>query len=240
MSFAGKTYWLIGASEGLGEALSRLLSAQGAHLVLSARNHGKLALLAAQLPNAKAVKVDVTSADSMIVAKQSAGTVDGMVYIAGAYDPMRADQWNSERVMKMFDVNLLGAVRALGEVVPEMVARNTGHLVLIGSLASYRGLPGAIGYGASKAGLMHLGENLYTDLRTTDIKVQVINPGFIETRLTSKNDFKMPQIMSAENAAKRTLKLMKSKRFAGAFPTPFKWIFILGKLLPYKVFSRMF
>ena len=112
----------------------------------------------------------------MIVAKQSAGTVDGMVYIAGAYDPMRADQWNSERVMKMFDVNLLGAVRALGEVVPEMVARNTGHLVLIGSLASYRGLPGAIGYGASKAGLMHLGENLYTDLRTTDIKVQVINP----------------------------------------------------------------
>ena len=94
-----------------------------------------------------------------------------------------------------------------------MVKAGKGHVVLTGSLAGYRGLPSSIGYGASKAGIMHLAEGIYADLRKTNIKVQLINPGFIETRLTKKNKFKMPFIMSADRASKIFFHFMSTAKF---------------------------
>lgn len=134
----------------------------------------------------------------------------------------------------------MGAIRALGHVVPTMAARGTGHIVLIGSLSGHRGLPGAIGYGASKAALMHLGENLQADLRHTDLRVQVINPGFIRTRLTDKNDFDMAQIMEPKDAAAHVLRAMKTRRFETNFPRPFSWLFLIGRLVPRRWFLRLF
>lgn len=238
--FSGKTYWLIGASEGLGRAMAEEMAAAGARLILSARSAPELEALAARLPGAQSLVLDVTDPRSMDNAASRLDRIDGMVYIAGTYTPMRAQQWDTDKVMQMFDVNLGGAVRALGLVLPEMNARNSGHIVLIGSLAGYQGLPGAIGYGASKAALMHLGQNLYCDLQDTDIRVQVINPGYIETRLTEQNRFAMPQIMSPEEAARRTLRIMQGRRFMAAYPAPFKWLFTLGRFVPYTLYARLF
>ena len=231
-AFRGKTYWLIGASEGLGRALAKHLHAEGAGLILSARNEARLTSLQAELPGATVLALDVTDGDSVRRAVQAAGEVHGVIYNAGAYDPMPATEWDSDAALRMADVNFTGAMRVLGAVVPGMVARGRGDISLIGSLAGYRGLPAAIGYGASKAALVSLAETMRFDLRDTGVVVRLVNPGFIKTRLTRKNSFRMPMLMTPEDAAQRVLKAMTKRRFRSDFPAPFSWVIRLLAILP--------
>jgi short-subunit dehydrogenase len=128
----------------------------------------------------------------------------------------------------------------MAAVLPTMVARDAGHIVITGSLSGFRGLPGALGYAASKAGVMVLAESLYADLRGSGIKVQLGNPGFIRTRLTDKNDFKMPFLMEPDQAAAHMMKLMRSTRFKSSFPTLFSWLFRGSQLLSDWAYYRIF
>lgn len=236
----GKKYWIVGASEGLGRALAIALDKAGAELILSARNKPRLQELADRLSHARIVGIDVTDAGSVEHAVGQVGQCDGVIYSVGMYEPVSAQIWDAQAVEAMCDVNFVGAVRLLGRLVPKFVAQDSGHIVIIGSLAGFRGLPGAIGYGASKSGLMHFAQTLQADLYHTGVKVQLINPGFVQTRLTQKNDFAMPQIMTPEDAASRVVKAMLSDRFQTNFPAPFSWLFTLGRFLPESVFQRLF
>jgi short-subunit dehydrogenase len=233
-------YWLIGASEGLGRALAEAMSAEGYDLVLSARNADRLESLAASLLGpSRTVPLDVTDADACTAAAQAAGPVDGLVYLAGVYWPMRAQEYDGAQAAAICDTNLTGAARVLGPVLPDMVARGSGHIVFVGSLAGYRGLPGAVGYAAAKAGIMGLAESLHADLRGTGIKVQLANPGFIRTRLTDKNDFSMPFLMESDVAARHVLSHMETGGFSRSFPRPFSWLFRLAQFLPDALYYRL-
>lgn len=239
--WAGKRYWLVGASEGLGRALAHVMSRAGVDLVLSARDRGRLEELAAELPGrAEVVPMDVTDAAAVTRAADKVGEVDGVVYLAGVYWPMAAQDWDAARVVTMLEINLTGAARVLGAAVPGMVARDRGHIVLTGSLAGFRGLPGAIGYGASKAGLMALAESMQADLRRSGVQVQVANPGFIRTRLTDQNDFAMPFLMEPEAAAQAMFDHMGTDRFKASFPTLFSLVFRLSQFLPDAIYYRLF
>lgn len=237
---AGQIWWIVGASEGLGRELALSLARGGAKVTVSARNLERLQAVAAQSDRITPVAVDVTDAASVQAACDRVGVPDGILYCAGAYAPMGARAWQPELSVAIAEVNFIGALRVLGHVVPAMAARGAGQVVLIGSLAGFRGLPDAIGYGASKAALMHLAENLRADLRGTGVRVQVINPGFIRTRLTAQNDFAMPQIMPPDAAARHVLAAMQSGRFSTSFPAPFAWLFRLGRYLPLGLFQRLF
>lgn len=240
MIWQGRRYWLIGASEGLGRALATELSQAGVELILSARSAERLESLAASLPGpARVVAVDVADAGSVRAAAEAAGPVDGLVWLAGVYWPMRAQDWNEGQVEAMLDINLTGAARVLGQVLPVMLARGAGHVVLTGSLSGFRGLPGAIGYGASKAGLMSLAQSLRADLCGTGLRVQLVNPGFIRTRLTARNDFAMPAIMEPADAARRMRRHMETPRFALSFPAPFSWLFRAAPMLPDWLWRRL-
>lgn len=241
-ALAGKTYWLVGASEGLGAALARAMSAEGARLILSARGQERLKALAADLPGpARVLPMDVRDDASVARAAAQAGEIDGLVWLAGVYWPMPATQWNAQQAVAMADVNFTGAIRVLGHVVPGMVARDAGHIVLTGSLSGFRGLPGAIGYGASKAGVMALAESMHADLWRTGVRVQLANPGFIRTRLTEKNTFRMPFIMTPEAAAAEMIALMRNTRvFVRHFPWAFSLVFRLSRLLPGWAWDRLF
>ncbi|MEQ9695893.1 SDR family NAD(P)-dependent oxidoreductase [Shimia sp. SDUM112013] len=230
--FAGKTYWIVGASEGLGRELAQQLSDEGAALILSARNRDRLERLAKELPKARAVPMDVTDMESVHNALAEAGEIDGLVYNAGAYDPMKATAWDSEVALKMLEVNFTGAMRVLGAVVPGLVEKGQGDITLIGSLAGYRGLPASVGYSASKSALISLAETMRFDLKGTGVVVRVVNPGFIKTRLTEKNEFKMPMLMTPEAAATRVRKAMEKRRFRTDFPAPFSWVIRTIDLLP--------
>lgn len=238
---SGKTYWIVGASEGLGRALAQKLSKAGCNLVLSARSEDSLKALADSLQGqARIVPCDVSDRDSVVAAAQQAGAVDGLVFLAGVYWPFSARDWNAEQAEAMFDVNLTGAARVLGQVVPGMVERGAGHVVITGSLSGYRGLPGSIGYSSSKAGLMHLAESMHADLRGSGVDVQLANPGFIRTRLTDKNDFTMPFLMEPEQAAEEMMQLMRSNTFQRAFPRLFSLVFRGGNFLPDWLYYRIF
>ena len=241
MDLTGRTYWLIGASEGLGRALAHELDQLGVNLVLSARSEDRLKSLSDELrQDARVVTVDVTQATSVQEAVDAAGEIDGLVYLAGDYDPMTAQEWDAEKAEIISDVNFMGAVRVCGRALPGILKRGNGHVVLIGSLAGYRGLPGAIGYGASKAGLIHLGETMQADLWHTDTRVQVLNPGFIKTRLTDKNEFRMPFLLDPDEAARIVCKLMHKPGFKYDFPYIFSLFFRFGRFLPQGLYQRIF
>lgn len=237
----GKRYWLVGASDGLGRALARQMSAAGADLVLSARNASALAELAAALPgHCDVVPLDVTDAEAVATAAAEIGPVDGMVYLAATYWPMPATDWDTGRAITMTGTNYTGALHLVGAVLPGFLERDTGHVVLTSSLSAYRGLPGAIGYGASKAAVMSLAESLHLDLARTGVQVQLVNPGFIRTRLTDKNTFRMPFLMEADDAAARMLRHMGTRRFAANFPWLFSTLFRVSRFLPDALYLRLF
>ena len=239
--FRGKRYWLVGASEGLGRALAERLSAAGAEVILSARSADRLAEVAATLAGPSVtLPVDVADTASVRRAADAAGQIDGVVFLAGLYWPMAAQVWNADQVETMCDVNFTGCARVIGAALPAMVARGTGHVVITGSLSGFRGLPGAIGYGASKAGVMALAESMQADLRGSGIVVQVANPGFIRTRLTDKNSFTMPFLMEPAEAADHMFRHMQTDRFKVSFPTVFSWLFRLSQFLPDWAYYRIF
>ena len=229
MNWQGKRYWLIGASEGLGRALALELAAQGAEVIASARSAQRLAELAEQA-NIRSLPVDITDREAVQQAVQSLPDIDGCIYCAGAYEPLAAAQWDAATIAQMVAVNFTGALHVVEAVLPRLQAQ--GHLAFIGSLAGLRGLPRAQGYGTSKAALMHLAQSLRADLDPRQTRVQLINPGFIRTRLTDKNDFKMPSILTPEAAARLTRKALERRRFRSDFPRAFALLFTLLGGLP--------
>lgn len=239
--FANKRYWLVGASDGLGAALAHQLSRSGAQLVLSARSEDKLMRLAEELPGRATVQtIDVSDNESVKAAHKAVGEVDGIVFLAGAYWPFSAREWNAEQANTMADVNFTGLMRVMGQIVPDFVARDSGHIVITSSLTGFRGLPGSIGYTASKAGTMSLAECMHADLRKTGVDVQVVNPGFIRTQLTDKNDFHMPFLMEPEEAAQQVIDHMRTDIFKKSFPWAFSLVFRLSQFLPDWLYFRIF
>lgn len=240
-TWTGKRYWIVGASAGLGREVARQISQMGAEVVLSARSEDDLKALAAELPGkAEVVAMDISDDESVAKAAEAAGDIDGMVFLAGVYWSFGSREWEPEHAVKMIDINFTGAVRVLGHVVPKMVERDAGHIVLTGSLSGFRGLPKAIGYGASKAGLMSLAESMRADLWQTGVLVQMINPGFVKTRLTDKNDYKMPFIMEPEYAAREFVEHMGTDHFKKNYPTLFSSAIRFTQFLPDWLYFRLF
>ena len=240
----GKRFWLIGASAGIGHRLALSLAEEGASLVVSARDEAALAQLLVEIKNAhgvaEAIPLDVSCRESVSEAFSRVGHIDGVIYCAGAYEPMSARQPDLDALETIVEVNLIGVLRVLAHCVPTLCEQNAGHVVLVGSISGYRGLPNAWGYGATKAAMIHLAENLRCDLLGTDIRVQVCNPGFVATRLTDKNAFDMPFIMSPEAAARRIVNGMKRKhRFEIAFPWAMVTLLKCLATLPYFFFFRL-
>lgn len=240
-NWTGKRYWLVGASDGLGAALAQAINRAGAEVIVSARSEDKLKALVSEMPGKASYQtVDVSDDESVKAAAAAIGEIDGIVYMAAVYWPFGSQDWNPDQATAMTDINYTGLVRVLGQVVPQMVARDSGHIVITGSLTAFRGLPGTIGYTASKAAALSLAECMYADLRKTGVTVQISNPGFIKTQLTAKNDFNMPFIMTPEEAARHMFEQMNGDRFKKSFPTFFSLLFRGSQFLPDWLYYRIF
>lgn len=241
IALTGKRYWLVGAGDGLGKALAHCMSRAGIEVIVSARSEDKLAALVEELPGKASYQcVDIADDNSVKAAAEAIGDIDGVVLLAGVYWPFGAREWDADQAVAMADVNFTGFMRVLGQVVPQFVNRDAGHIVITSSLTGFRGLPGSIGYTASKAATMSLAECMYADLRKTGVRVQVANPGFIRTQLTDKNNFGMPFIMEPDDAAREMFELMLSDRFKKSFPTLFSLLFRGSQFLPDWLYFRIF
>ncbi|KPQ16898.1 MAG: putative short-chain dehydrogenase [Rhodobacteraceae bacterium HLUCCO18] len=239
--WSGKRYWLVGASEGLGRALAHKLSRAGVEVIVSARSEDRLKEVVAELPGrASYVTVDISDSESVAAAVEEVGEIDGLVFLAGLATLLKAQDWDTDRVEQMFDVNLTGAARVIGRVIRPMVDRDAGHIVMIGSLSAYRGLPESIGYSASKAGLMALAESMHGDLRDTGVTVQLANPGYIDTRMQDDNPHSKPFMMSPETAAREVFDQMSGDSFHKAFPFGFSLLFRFSRFLPTGLYEWIF
>jgi NAD(P)-dependent dehydrogenase (short-subunit alcohol dehydrogenase family) len=230
----GKRVWLVGASAGIGAALAQALSQQGARLALSARNQDKLAALG--IPDACLASCDTTDSDSLKGALEKAlsslGGVDLVIYLAGNYVPMRADDFDVAVAEAVVAVNFTGAMRLAAAVIPQLSPG--GGIAFVASVAGYRGLPKALCYGPGKAALIHFAECLHLDLAPKGVGVWVINPGFVATRLTAQNDFDMPALQTPEKAAQAMIDGFADGRFEIHFPKRFtRWLKFFA-ILPYR------
>ena len=228
-----KNIWITGASSGLGEALAVELATEGANLYLTARSKDKLELVNNSLQNPGYVMpCDVTDdyqlTQTINRVITQASQIDVAVLNAGTYLPTPLAELNSDDARALFEVNFFSIVRAIELLAPHMTARRSGHIVVVGSVAGDIGLPYAAIYSASKSALNRLCESLQPELAEFGVAISVVNPGFIKTPLTDKNDFPMPFLISAEEAARGILKGIADRRFE--IRVPFMMGFMMRRL----------
>ena len=242
-SYTDEIIWIIGASSGIGAALAKELAVRGAKLALSARRKDTLDAIKATLGiDHKSFALDVTDPEMVMRTAQAIraayGRIDRVIFLAAAYTPMKLTGLDLAVTKQILDVNMLGAFHVIHAIVPIFKEQKAGQIALCGSVAGYTGLPGGQPYSATKAGIINLAESLRAELPET-IDVKLISPGFVKSELTDKNDFKMPAIISADQAAARIADGLLKSAFEVHFPKRFTCWLKLLTLLPYGVALRI-
>ena len=202
----GKVVVITGASSGLGEATARLLSSQGASVVLGARRVDRLKSLADELTQkggkALAVATDVTNSDqvkSLVAASvQKFGRIDVMINNAGLMplsllERFKIDDWN-----RMIDVNIKGVLYGIAAALPHMKKQKSGHIINVSSVAGHEVRPGSVVYSATKHAVRVISEGLRQEVKPYNIRTTVISPGAVATELP--NSITEPDV--AENTQK--------------------------------------
>ena len=241
-SFSKKRIWVIGASSGIGEACARALITSGAKVALSSRRIERLNQIAAAASanQTLVLPLDVTNEGKFQETYQTIldtwGGIDLLLFVSGVYTPQRADDFDIRIAEQTIVANLLGPMRAVALVLPEMLKAHAGHIAIVGSVAGYSGLPKALAYGPSKAAIINFCENLYYDLLPTGVSVHMISPGFVATEATAQNDFEMPALISAEEAATEILSGIQNGEFDIHFPKRFSRFLKFLRILPYPLY----
>ena len=234
----GRRVWLVGASTGIGAALAALLLERGASVALSSRSRDALDALAAGQANALVLPADVTDAGALAAAHAQIlaawGGVDLALFNAGTHSPVRAWELDLARAKTLIDTNLTGVLNGLAAALPDMLAQKSGAVAVVASVAGYSGLPTSLIYGATKAALINLAETLYLDLAPKGLGVHLICPGFVETPLTAKNQFSMPALIPAAEAAREIVAGLARGEFEIHFPKRFTRVVKFLRLLPYR------
>lgn len=238
-----KIAWVTGASSGIGLATAKKLMADGWYVAISARSEDTLKKIEAENEYIFAYPADITKADviekTIKKIEKDLGPIDMAVLSAGTYFRDGLDDFSAQTFKKQYEVNVFGTMNCVEPLLNLFKKRKKGHLAMIASVAGYRGLPHALSYGSSKAALNNFAESLATHCIGTDIKIQIVNPGFIDTPLTKKNKFPMPMLMNVDEAAEKLVQGLKSNKFEITFPWLFAFILKVIGLLPDKLYIRL-
>ena len=239
-----QTLWIIGGSSGIGLSLVALCLKKGHRVIASApntQNSKELNDLKGEyLGSLHLVDIDATQTQSVKEATQRAwsiyGGIDVALYNAGIYEKMGVDALSFKSVSAICEVNYLGAVRFLTQIVPLFKKQGRGHIAFNVSISSYFGLPFGGAYSAPKAALLNFCESIKPELMRENIHLQVINHGFVKTRLTQKNDFYMPQLLEPDEAAQRIYEgLQRPQKFEIKFPWLLTRLIGVLRVLPYNL-----
>lgn len=245
-SWQGLRIWIVGASSGIGAALAKALATQGAALVLSARRLAPMQALG--IEGASLIPLDVCDQRQLASACEQVldgGNVDLVIWMAGIYQPVKSTNYRLNEVLAITQTNYLSLLYALDHLLPYFLQRSkrvpkpVSGLVIVSSVAGYRGLPKALAYGPSKAALTHLAEVLHLELTTQGIGVWVVHPGFVQTPATAINDFHMPALISAEQAAHEIVLGLEQSAFEIHFPRRFTRFMKCLRWLPDRLYFAL-
>lgn len=236
--------WITGASTGIGRAVAEEMARRGWTVAVTARSVDKLGELAAAFPG-KIVLAPCDVTDSAAVAalvselEDTHGRIALAFLNAGISIPVKTPNLDLGAVRRIFDLNVMGVYNCLAALLPGMSARGSGQVAICASIAGYGGLPNASAYCASKAAMISTAQTIAIEMRGQGVLVQVVNPGFVDTPLTRKNDFPMPFLMQPEAAARRCCDGFARGGFEITFPRRFAYMLKVLNALPYGIYVRL-
>ncbi len=236
---------ITGASSGIGRGLALALAKRGAQVGLVARRAETLEQVAKEIEagggRALILPADVQDDQAMRRAadrlRDVAGPIDVLVANAGIAPTADSAELQPGNVADVLNVNVIGAANSVAAVTPEMIARGQGQLVVISSLAAYRGLPKSAAYCASKAAVSAFFESLRLDLEPRGIDVTIIHPGFIKTPLNAGRKAKMPFLMELDAAVEKIVGAIEKRKRSYAFPWQLATIVRAGLLMPIPLYD---
>jgi short-subunit dehydrogenase len=243
----GQRVWLTGATSGIGEALVEPLVRRGARVAITARRAGLLDVIAARHARGGSspvlsVAADVTDRDAVHGAaaqiEAAWGGIDLAIFNAGGSVGDRT-RFRGDDCAATMTLNYFSVVYGIDAVLPGMLARGSGRIAAVASLAGYRAMPAAAAYGASKAAIIHLLDGLRFELAPRGLGVTVINPGFVRTPLTARNAFKMPFLVAVDEAAERIVRGLERGKKEIHFPAPLSWTMKVLRVLPYGLYEQL-
>ena len=241
MNLQGQVVWVVGASSGIGAATARELVARGATVAISARRETALADVSGG--RMLVVPLDVTDATSVEDAatrvRNELGRIDVAILAAGHWKQTDVNGWDTHDFDRHLKVNLSGMSNAIAAVLPDMLARRSGTIAGISSVAGFRGLAGAEAYGATKAAQINLLESLRVHVAKRGVRITTICPGFVRTELTAGNDFPMPFIIDADQAARSICDGLEHERTEIVFPLPMALLMKAARLVPVGLWTRL-
>jgi len=238
---------ITGASSGIGRGLAVELARGGARVGLIARRAQVVEEVVREIEavgsQAIALPADVQDAKSLSAAADKVheefGPIDILIANAGIGPTRDAADIDAAEIAGVINVNVIGAVNSAAAVIPEMVMRGSGQLVIISSLAAYRGLPKSAAYCASKAAVSAFFESLRLDLEPKGIDVTIIHPGFIKTPLTAGREAQMPFLMELDDAVKKMARAIEKRRKRYSFPWQLASIVRAGMIMPIWMYDRI-
>jgi short-subunit dehydrogenase len=237
--------FITGASTGIGAALARHYAGPESEIGLFARRRDLLEQLAASLPGRTALyAADITDSTALGAAAQDFlarfGTPDLVIANAGVSVGTRGDELQDvDKLRRVLDVNVAGLAATLAAFAPAMRAAGSGTLCGIASVAGLRGIPGAGAYSASKAAAISWLESLRTELAGSGVSVVTICPGYIDTPMTKVNKYRMPFLISADDAAGRFARAIESRRRLAVIPWQMAIVSTLLHAMPAWLYDRL-
>ncbi|MBU0473004.1 MAG: SDR family NAD(P)-dependent oxidoreductase [Bacteroidetes bacterium] len=228
MTFENKTVLITGASSGIGKALGEKLLNVNCNIILTARGSEKIEDWVNKYQNRAAtiliLKNDVSDKNSVVETYNKSiekfGNIDVAILNSGIGKSVTPQTFNSQIAEDIINTNFLGVVYWIEQLLPNMMKNKSGIIAPVSSLADNRGYSGSGFYCASKAALSIFAEGLSLDLAKFGIKVITIKPGFVKTKMTDQNKFKMPFMISAEKAAEKIIAGIKKEKNIIQFPLP--------------------
>ena len=235
-----KKIWITGASSGIGKAVAEKFAKQGWKVAVSARRKELLDELAKN-PNITSFPLDVTDRTQITSVFKNIlnefSDLDICLFSSGTYEPKDEQKIDPDKIKNVIDVNFLGVVDCVKAVEDFFKNKKSGHISIVSSIASYRGLPNSSGYGPSKAALTNFSESIYFDFKKFGVRVSIVSPGFIKTPLTDKNEFSMPFLKTPEYAAEKIFNgLIKGNAFEIHFPKGLTLTLKFLRILPYRLY----
>ncbi len=236
--YQGKLVWIIGASQGIGRALAKKLASLGCDLVLSSRSSTDLEVVNQSLyKEAIILPLDVSNYNDFNLTAQQAlvsYNFDYIFYFPGYYEPGYLPDMAPDVIQSTIDINFRSVVYLLKFALPYLKSHRKCQLLVAASIAGYIGLPNSQPYAATKAAVINLIESAKAE--NLHLNIRLINPGFVKTRLTDKNNFRMPAIISTDVAADIIVKNLLKPNFEIHFPKLFSFFFKILKNLPYRLY----
>ena len=236
-----KCIWITGASTGIGKALALKLASEGFKVAVSARSIKNLKKLKKESKSLKGLisiyPLNINLMEKVVSTfnkiEKELGDVGTVILNAAVNEPANSQNFSSKKLENIMHVNYVGTVNCLDPVIKKFTKRKNGKIAVVASLAGYIGFPYSSAYCPTKAALISLCESLRSDLEQYNVILQIINPGFVKTAMTDKNNFYMPFLISSKKSAEYIYKGLQTNHFEIFYPKIFGYILKILKLLPY-------